>query len=142
MELNKQTVKDSYPLRNIQEILRSLKGAKVFSSPDACRAYHAVRIKPGSRACTAFVSQFGTSQFIRMPFGLANAGRVYSRMLDMAMKDVDRDFWTSYLDDILTFSRESWAHFGHLVQVIPAHAARGSRYNHVKRNCSSPRWST
>ena len=39
---------------------------------------------------------------------------MYSRMLDVAMKDVDRDFWTSYLDDILTFSREPWAHLGHL----------------------------
>ena len=37
-----------------------------------------------------------------MPFGLANAGSVYSSMLDWAMKKVDRDFWTSYLDDILT----------------------------------------
>ena len=46
-ELNKQTVKDSYPLTNIQEILQSLKGATVFSSLDACGVYHAVRIEPG-----------------------------------------------------------------------------------------------
>ena len=31
-ELNKQTVKDRYPLTNIQEILHSLQGATVFSS--------------------------------------------------------------------------------------------------------------
>ena len=117
-ELNKQTVKDSYPLTNIQEILHSLQGAMVFSSLDACEAYHAVRIKPGSRACTDFISLYGTFQYIRMPFGLANAGSMYSRMLDVAMKDVDREFWTSYLDDILTFSRESWSHFVHLTQVV------------------------
>ena len=35
-ELNKQTVKDSYPLTNIQEILHSLQGPTVFSSLDAC----------------------------------------------------------------------------------------------------------
>ena len=91
-ELIKQTVKDSYPLMNIQEILHSLKGSTVFSSLDACGAYHAVRIKPGSRACTAFISPFGTFQYIQMPFGLANAGSVYSRMLDAAMKDVERDY--------------------------------------------------
>ena len=27
----------------------------------------------------------------------------------------------SYLDDILTFSREPWAHLGHLAQVVQAH---------------------
>ena len=79
-ELNKQTVKDSYPLINIQEILHSLQGATVFSALDACGAYHAVRIEPGSRACTAFISLFGTFQYIRMPFGLATARSVYSRM--------------------------------------------------------------
>ena len=50
-------------------------------------------------------------QYIRMAFGLANAGNLYSRMLDVAMKEADRDFWTSYLDEILTFRGEPWAHF-------------------------------
>ena len=57
-ELNKQTSKDSYPLTNIQEILHSVQGATVFSSLDPCGAYHAVRIEPVSRACTAFISPF------------------------------------------------------------------------------------
>ena len=107
-------VKDSYPLTNLQEILHSLQGATVFSSLDACGAYHAVRIKPGSQAFTAFFSPFGTFQYIRMPFGIANTGSVYSRMLDVAMKEVDRDFWKSYLDNILTYSGEPWSHLGHL----------------------------
>ena len=91
-ELNKQTVKDSYPLMNIQEILHSLQGTTVFSSLDACGAYSAVIIGPGSRSCTAFISPFGMFQYICMLFGLANAGSVYNRMLDVAMKEVDRDF--------------------------------------------------
>ena len=41
------------------------------------------------------------------------------------MKEVDRDFWKPYLDYILTFSREPWAHFGHLAQVVQAHVAAG-----------------
>ena len=89
--------------RDIQEILHCLQGATAFFSLDACGAYHAVRFKPGSRACTAFISPFGMFQYICMPFGLANAGSVYSSMLDIAMKKVERDFCTSYLDDILTY---------------------------------------
>ena len=67
-----------------------------------------------SRACTAFISPLRTFQYIRMPFGLVNARSVYSRMWDISMKDMDREFWTSYLDDILTISGEPWARFGHL----------------------------
>ena len=111
IEINKWTVKDSYPLQNIQEILHSLQGATVLYSLDSCGAYHAERIEPGSQACIEFISPFGTFQYIQMLFGLANSRIMYSRMLDVAMKEVDRDFWTSYLDDILTFNGESWAHF-------------------------------
>ena len=60
-----------------------------------------------------------------MPCGLANAGSVYSRMLDVAMKEVERDFWMSYLDDILTYSGKFWAHFGHLTKVVLTQAAAG-----------------
>ena len=59
--------------------------------------------------------------YIQMPFGLANTGSVYSRMLDVAIKEVNMDFWTSYLDYILTFREESWAHFEHLAQLVHAH---------------------
>ena len=105
-----------------------VQGATVFLSLDTCGA----RIKPGSRACTEFISPFGTFQFIQMPFGLANAGSVYSRMLDMAMKKVDGDFWVSNLDDILTLSSEPWVHFGHLTQVVLAHAAAGIKIQPCK----------
>ena len=70
-----------------------------------------------------------------MLFGLANADGVYIRMLNIAMKEVNRDFWTSYLDDILTYSGEPWAHFGHLPQVVLAHKA-----NTIVQNQAVPVW--
>ena len=51
--LNDVTIKDAYPLTNIQENLQKLKGAKIFTSIDACGAYHAIQIEEGSRDCTA-----------------------------------------------------------------------------------------
>ena len=77
-----------------------------------------------------------------MPFVLANTGSVYSRMLDVAMKEVDRDFWTSDLDNILTYSSEPWAHLGHYTKVVLAHAANGIKIQPCKPSCFGPRWST
>ena len=54
------------------------------------------------------------------------------------MNDVDRDFWTSYLDDILTFHREPWAHFGHLAQVVQGHAAAGIKIQPCKTKLFQP----
>ena len=55
------------------------------------------------------ISPFSTFQYIRMLLGLAYTGGMYSRMLDVAIKEEDRDFWKSYLDDILT-SAENLGH--------------------------------
>ena len=55
-----------------------------------------------------------------------------SRMLDVAMKDLDRDFWTSFIDDIQNFSGEPWAHFRHLAQVIQGHTAAGIKIQPCK----------
>ena len=76
-QLNDLTIKDAYPLTNIQENRQKLKGAKIFTSIGACGAYHTIQIEEGSRDCTAFISPFGTFRYIRMPFGLSNARSVY-----------------------------------------------------------------
>ena len=44
-----------------QENLHKLKDAKIFSSMDACGAYHCIQIEEWSRDYTAFISPFGTS---------------------------------------------------------------------------------
>ena len=68
-QLNDVTVKNAYPLTNIQENLQKLKSAKIFTSIDSCGAYHAIQVEEGSRDCTVFISLFDTFRYIRMPFG-------------------------------------------------------------------------
>ncbi len=57
-QLKDVTIKNAYPLMNIQENLQKLKRGKIFTSIDACGAYHAIQIEEGSRDCTAFISPF------------------------------------------------------------------------------------
>ena len=123
-------IKDSYPLTNIQEISHSLQGATVFLSLDTCRAYNAVRIE--CVQCTAFISPFGTFQYIGMPFGLANAGSVYSRMLDVIPRQ--------HLD--LHTVEIPWAISDILLRLSWYTRQLESRYNPAKPSCSSLRWST
>ena len=78
-------MKDVYPLTNIQENLQKLKGATIFTTIDACGAYHCVQIEESRRDCTVFINPFSSFPYKQMPFGLCNAGSVYSQMLDLAM---------------------------------------------------------
>ena len=63
---------------------------------------------------------------------------VYSMMLDVAMKEVDRDFWTSYLDDILSYSGEPCCHFKLLTKVVLAHTTAGIKIQPCKTKLFQP----
>ena len=124
-QLNDVTIKDAYPLTNIKESLKKLKGAKIFTSIDACGAYHAIQIEEGSRDCTAFISHFSTFLYIRMPFDVSNFGSVYTRMFDLALAHLPVEYRLSYLVDNLVYSMDTWDHLKHLKSIMEAHTKAG-----------------
>ena len=47
--LNKNTIKDAYPLPRIDEIITELRGSKFFASLDLLMGYHHISIKKEDR---------------------------------------------------------------------------------------------
>jgi hypothetical protein len=58
-KLNEGTVKDAFPLPNIQDLLRDLQGQKYFTKLDIRWGYNNVQIKPEHRWKAAFSTTFG-----------------------------------------------------------------------------------
>jgi len=123
--LNAVTLKDSYPLPNIEDNLARLSQSKVFSALDGAGAYHAVTIKKEDRPKTAFHTPWGLWQFCQMPFGLTNSPATYSRLVQRVLEDVPTSIALPYLDDTAVFSRSVSEHHDALRRVFDAFRKAG-----------------
>lgn len=104
-KLNNITVKNSFPLPLIDDLLSRLGKAKYFSSLDLKSGYWQVLMDDKDKEKTAFVtSHKGLFQFNVMPFGLSNAPAVFQELMSIVLEGLS-DFALAYLDDILIFSR-------------------------------------
>jgi hypothetical protein len=103
-QLNARTIKDSYALPRIDEILDSLSGAKYFSVVDMKSGYHQVDVEEEHKTRTAFtVGSLGFYEYNRMPFGLVNAPATYQRLMEECLGDYNLKICLIYLDDLIIF---------------------------------------
>ena len=86
--LNKQTVKNKFPIPRIDDLFDQLAGAKVFSSIDLQSAYHQVRLKPEDVPKTAFTTPMGLYESLVLTFGLTNAPRTFQSVMNEVLGDV------------------------------------------------------
>ena len=112
--LNRQTVKDRYPLPRIDTLLDRLGCAKVFSKLDLASGYHQIAMDDSSIYRTAFTTSLGQWEFWVMPFGLCNAPATFQRLMNQVFATEINQFILVYLDDILIFSESVEEHWEHL----------------------------
>jgi len=72
-ELNRVTVKNKYPLPQIDDLFDQFIGVAVFSKIDLRSGYRQLRIKKEDVPKTAFRMMYGHYKFLVLPFGLTNA---------------------------------------------------------------------
>ena len=102
--LNKQTIKDAYPLPRPNEVQDRLAGCTIFSTLDLRSGYWQLPVHKEDQMKTAFCPGpgLGLFQFRRMPFGLSGAPASFQRLMDKICRDLP--FTTTYLDDLLIHS--------------------------------------
>jgi len=116
--LNDITIRDSYPLPLINDMLEHLSKGKVFSKLDLRSAYNLVRIKEGDEYKTAFTCMYGHFEYTVMPFGLKNAPAVFQHFINDVFEDIIGKFVYCYIDDIIIFSPDLDSHYLHLEEVL------------------------
>ena len=116
--LNKQTIRNKFPIPRIDDMLDMLSGAKVFSSVDLRQAFHQIKLVESDKPKTAFRTPFGHYQWVTLSMGLTNAPAVFQSVVNNIFRPYLGKFVVVYLDDICVFSKTEEEHMKHLRLVL------------------------
>ena len=114
INLNIASLKDNYGLPNMEAMLQQVTRFELMSMMDGFLGYNQVLVKEEEQFKIAFTTPWGTYVYVRMPFGLINAGATFQRAMDVAFHYFIDNFMVIYQDDLTTYSKKVEDHCGHL----------------------------
>ena len=98
--LKQVSLKDHYPLPKMDHILQRVVGSSRISLLDGFSGFNQILVHPDDQDKTAFTTLWETFKYVKMPFGLKNAGATFQRAMDIAFAKEIHDFLVVYLDDL------------------------------------------
>jgi hypothetical protein len=115
--INKITVKQTFLLPLIQDILDMTAGQKIYSVMDLQSGFHQIEVAKAHRERTAFISFAGLFQFTRLPFGLISAPQTFQSVMNEIKKELSSKCFV-YLDDIIIASSHEEEHVSALKELF------------------------
>jgi Reverse transcriptase (RNA-dependent DNA polymerase) len=104
--LNKQSIKNTYPLPLISETIDKVGKVKVFTKLDLHWGYNNVQIKEGDEWKAAFATHHGSFEPLIMFFRMTNSPSMFQNM----MNDIDCGVVIVFIDDILIYMETEEGH--------------------------------
>ena len=104
-QLNKEMVKNKYPLPRIDDLFDQLRGAKVFSKIYLRSGYHQIRIKSWDISKTTFRTRYVHYDSTVGPFGLTNAPTIFMCLVNGIFRKYLDKFVIVLLDGIVIYSK-------------------------------------
>jgi len=114
-QLNKQLVKLSFPMPNINTLLQKFRGAQYISELDLSEAYLQLRVAESAQKLLTFTFDDRQYSFVGAPYGGVHLSSWFQRVIKRYFTE---NFVLVYLDNIIVISKNLQEHIAHLLLVI------------------------
>ncbi len=116
--LNKVTMKNRYPLPQIDDLFDRFLGVKMFNRIDLRSGYYQIQVIEGDEEKTACHTRYGSYELLVMPFKLSNAPTTFCTLMNDIFREWLDDFVIIYIDNILVYINFMEEHVEHLWKVF------------------------
>ncbi|XP_043972480.1 uncharacterized protein LOC122830832 [Gambusia affinis] len=130
--LNNLTIKDAYPLPQIEECLDVVGGATMFSTLDLQSGYWQIAVDSKNREKTAFITKWGLYEYTQMPFGLCNAPSTFQRAMELVLGGLQWETLLIFLDDVIVIGNGVDQSLDRLEQVFQRFQSYGLKLKPAK----------
>ena len=130
--VNSVAQNEVYPLPQIEELLITVAGGKIFSKLDLSHAYLQLQLDEASQEYVTINTYRGLYRYTRLPFGVSSAPAIFQRTMEILLRDLP--MVVVYIDDILVAGRLQEEHLTNFAQVLQRLEEAGMRLK--KEKCS------
>ena len=130
--INRFTIRDAFPLPNMETLIEDVSKYKVFSQLDLKSAYHQVALNESDKMYTAFEADGCLYQFTRLPFGVTNGVACFQRLMNSLIREHDLKGVFCYIDDIIVCGTTENEHNESLRRLLDIFSTKGITLNKEK----------
>ena len=105
-----------WPMPRVEDSFAKLGKARFLTMLNLRSGYHHIALDDDAIKKTAFVMPLGKYEYLKVPFGLAQAPVCFQNLMNKALNGLH--FTLAYLDDVIIFSELAEQHLKHIQIVI------------------------
>jgi hypothetical protein len=131
-QLNANTVTDSFPIPQVDDVLADAAKGKIWSVLDMTNSFCHTRMEPESILLTVITTPFGLYEWLVMPMGLKNAPPIHQQQVTNALREHIGKICHVYMDDIIIWSSTVEEHERHVRTIMDCMRKHGLCLNRKK----------
>ena len=126
-EFNKYILRQHHKIPDFEDLSTKMSEDRVFSTLDADRAFHQIKLSNKSSKYLVITTPFGRFRYLRMPFGICSDTEVFQDVFEEIFGDIEGV--DLYVDDIRIRGKNQKEHDERLLLVLKRARERNIKFN-------------